>query len=75
MGSDSIPQVSLPLYPFPLLFPTLSYLVCTSGASRSEPRTSERNRDFSVYIYMCVCIYLPYVILYIPVFYFNDLQI
>ena len=54
-----------------LKWPYLQYIDYVIGASRSELHTSELNQDFSVYIY----IYLLYVILYIPIFYFNDLQI
>ena len=42
------------------------------GASRSEPHTSELNRDFSVYIILCKCIYLLYVIPYITCILFQQ---
>ena len=45
--------------------------VSVIGASRSEPHTSDVNRDFPfVYIYICRTSVIPY----IPVFYFNDIQ-
>ena len=46
---------------------------CIIGASRSEPHTSDFYRDFS-FIYNILYIYLPSVISYIPVVYFNDMQ-
>ena len=50
------------------LFATCVLLVI--GASRSEPHTSDVNRDFP-FVYI---IYLPYVRHSLPVFYFNDIQ-
>ena len=38
-----------------------AHLLVIIGVSRSEPHTSDVNRDFSIYMYIYIYIYLPYV--------------